>query len=297
MTGVSDNDSDGNEPHIRLHVDRGQSRWFDFMPEFRPGWVWLTGAGPGDPGLLTLQALHGLQTADAIFHDALVSPEVLSLIPADTPAIPVGKRAGKASMKQHEISDKLIEAARTGKRVLRLKGGDPFVFGRGAEEASQLCAASVPFRILPGVTSGIGGLAYAGLPVSHRDINQAFTFITAHDASGGLSAKLNWGAVARGAPVIVIYMGFRLLAEITDRLIAEGRPSDEPVAIVSKATTAEQVKVITTLERATDDVALAGVEPPVLIVVGRIVELHQMLDWAGGITFDAMGDERTVTTA
>lgn len=297
MSGVSDNEADGNEPHIRLHVDRTNPRWIDFMPEFRPGWVWLTGAGPGDPGLLTLQAFHGLQTADVIFHDALVSPQVLALIPADTPKIPVGKRAGKKSMKQHEISDLLIDSARTGKRVLRLKGGDPFVFGRGAEEASQLSAGNVPFRILPGVTSGIGGLAYAGLPVSHRDVNQAFTFVTAHDATGGLSAKLDWGAVSRGSPVIVIYMGFRLISQITERLIAEGRPGSEPVAVVSKATTADQAKVITTLERASADVELSGLEPPVLIVVGRIVEMHSMLDWAGGITFDAMGDERSVTTA
>ncbi len=281
MTTVSDKDpdEDGSNPQIQLEVEATQRCWIDFMPAFHPGWVWLTGAGPGDAGLLTLQALHALHRADVIYHDALVSADVLSLAPATTPRVLVGRRAAQPSPRQPEITERLIESARSKLRVLRLKGGDPFVFGRGAEEAVGLREAGVPFRVVPGVTSGIGGLAYAGLPVSHRDFNQAITFITAHDASGRLSGGLDWRAIARGSPVLVIYMGFRLLGEIAERLIAEGREPSEPVAVVSKATTRDQRKLVSTLGTAERDVRRAGLEPPALIVIGRIVELHAVLDW------------------
>ncbi|MGI9384262.1 MAG: uroporphyrinogen-III C-methyltransferase [Methyloligellaceae bacterium] len=297
MTGVSDNESDENSggTHIQLRVEATQQRWIDLMPAFHTGWVWLTGAGPGDAGLLTLQALHALHQADVIYHDALVSDDVLSLAPATTTRVFVGKRAAQASPKQPEISRQLIESARSGLRVLRLKGGDPFVFGRGAEEALDLREAGVPFRIVPGVTSGIGGLAYAGLPVSHRDFNQAFTFVTAHDSSGRLSSGLDWHAVARGAPVLVIYMGFRLLGEIAERLMAEGRPPSEPVAVVSKATMREQRKLVTTLAAAERDVQRAGLEAPALIVVGRIVELHAVLDWTSRVALPS--DDAQISAA
>ncbi|MCG8561292.1 MAG: uroporphyrinogen-III C-methyltransferase [Hyphomicrobiales bacterium] len=293
MTEVSDNESDESNrgAHIQLRVEAPQQRWVDLMPSFQPGWVWLTGAGPGDAGLLTLQALHALHQADVIYHDALVSEDVLSLAPATTPRVFVGKRAAKPSPRQPEISRRLIESAHAGLRVLRLKGGDPFVFGRGAEEALDLREAGIPFRVVPGVTSGIGGLAYAGLPVSHRDFNQAFTFITAHDASGQLSSGLDWHAIAQGTPVLVIYMGFRLLGQIAERLISEGRQPSEPVAIVSKATTRDQRKLVTTLAAAERDVQHAGLEAPALIVVGRIVELHAVLDWTASMALPS-GDTR-----
>ncbi len=282
MTRVRHNISSGSLPRsgIELAAANPPARSLAFLPRFEPGWVWLTGAGPGDPGLLTLQAYHALQDADVVYFDALISDDILRLIPNDTPRVFVGKRAGHPSLKQPEITSKLVQSARRGCRVLRLKGGDPFVFGRGAEEAIALGAAGVPFRILPGVTAGIGGLAYAGLAVTHRDYNQALTLITAHDALGGLSSALDWEAIARGSPVLVIYMGFRLLDEISMRLIAEGRAADEAVAVVSNASTGKQRTVVTTLENAAEEVNQAGLEPPAMIIVGEIVRLKASLDWA-----------------
>ena len=247
------------------------------MPAFAPGSVWLTGAGPGDPGLLTLQAVAALEQADVIFYDALVGDDVLDLAPETAVRAFVGKRGGKPSPKQGEITRRLIEAARAGKRVVRLKGGDPYVFGRGAEEALELAAAGVPFRIVPGVTAGIGGLAELGLPVTHRDYNQVLTLITAHDATGGLSAALDWDALARGSPVIVIYMGFRLLAEISRNLIGAGRSTSEPVAVVTHATTAAEKIIITTLGSMEADAHAAGMAAPIMIVIGEIVRLREVL--------------------
>src|SRR5579883_802501 len=151
------------------------------LPEFEPGWVWLAGAGPGDPGLLTLHALHGLRHADVVVYDALVSEAVLTLSPSHVAREFAGKRGGKPSPKQADISLRLVALARAGKRVLRLKGGDPMVFGRGGEEALSLSAAGVPFRIIPGLSAGIGGLAYAGIPVTHREANSVVSFLTGHN--------------------------------------------------------------------------------------------------------------------
>jgi uroporphyrin-III C-methyltransferase len=251
------------------------------MPPFCPGSVWLTGAGPGDPGLLTLQAVWALAQADIIFFDALVNEDVLRLAPASAELSFVGKRAGRPSPKQSEVTALLIEAARAGKRVVRLKGGDPYVFGRGAEEAQGLVAAGVPFRVAPGVTAGIGGLAAAGIPVTHRDINQSVTFLTAHDASGGLSSRLDWTALSQGSPVLVVYMGFRLMVEIAERLLGAGRPADEPVAVVAQATTPRQRVVRSTLGRiAAVEGAAARLDPPALIVVGGVVSLAPVLAMA-----------------
>jgi len=258
------------------------ARWRGLMPQFEPGWVWLAGAGPGDPGLLTLQTLHALETADAVYFDALVSHEVLRFARSGAERVAVGKRAGIASPRQADITRRLIEAARGGARVLRLKGGDPMVFGRGAEEALALRGAGIPFRILPGVTSGIGGLAYAGLALTHRDINQAVTFVTAHDASGALSEALDWEALGRSSPVLVVYMGFRLLGQIAERLMRAGRSGSEPAAVVSQATTDRQRTVVSTLERLSADVEGAALEPPVLLVVGETVRLRPELDWRDG---------------
>lgn len=251
----------------------------DFNAVFAPGWVWLIGAGPGDPGLLTLHAYQAIQDADLIYYDALVSEEILELVPAATEIIYVGKRGGRTSPKQVDITERLIESAKAGRRVLRLKGGDPFVFGRGGEEAQELAKANIPFRVIPGVTAGIGGLAYAGIPATHRDFNQAITLITAHDVDGGLSKGLDWNAIARGSPVLVIYMGFRLLGAITERLRAEGRRPDEPVAIVCSATMPEQKTVVTTLENAVADATAGEIGSPSMIVVGDIVALRKQLDW------------------
>jgi len=250
-------------------------------PEFKPGSVWLVGAGPGDPGLLTLLALHALEQADVVVYDALVDARILDLARPEAQRIFAGKRGGKPSPSQPDISDRLVRLAREDRRVLRLKGGDPCVFGRGGEEALALVAAGVPFRIVPGISAGIGGLAYAGIPVTHRDSNAAVTFVTGHNAAGEVPDGLDWAALARGSPVLVFYMALKHLGTIRDRLIAAGRKPDEPVAVVSKATTAQQRVVETTLAACVEDSARQGIEPPSMVVVGEVVRLRAGLDWLG----------------
>ncbi len=249
------------------------------LPTFEPGWVWLTGAGPGDPGLLTLHALHGLRHCDIVLHDALVDHQVLALARPGAEVVYAGKRGGKPSTRQVDISVRLVQLARQGRRVLRLKGGDPFVFGRGAEEALALVAAGVHFRIIPGLTAGIGGLEYAGIPLTHRDTNEAVTFITGHSVDGHMPDRVDWDAIAHGSPVIVLYMALHHIDEIAARLMAAGRPADEPVAIVSKATTLDQSVLVTTLGDCAADVRRTRIGPPALIVVGNVVRLRPGLDW------------------
>ncbi len=254
------------------------------LPDLEPGWVWLTGAGPGDAGLLTLLALHGLRQADVVVYDALVGDDVLRLARPGCRLEYAGKRGGSPSPKQTDISHRLVQLAGEGKRVLRLKGGDPFVFGRGGEEALALVEAGVPFRIVPGISSGIGGLAYAGIPVTHRAIAGAVTFVTGHDVTGQVPERLDWDAIARGSPVIVLYMALKHLGRIAARLQAGGRPGAEPVAIVSKAATAAQRVLVTTLGTCAADAAAKGIEPPCLVVIGEVVRLRAGLDWLGALT-------------
>jgi uroporphyrin-III C-methyltransferase len=251
------------------------------LPEFAPGHVWLVGAGPGDPGLLSALALHALLHADSVVYDALVDPRILCLAQPGATLDYAGKRGGRPSPSQPDISARLISLAEAGNRVLRLKGGDPCVFGRGAEEALALAASGIPFRIVPGVTAGIGGLAYAGIPVTHRDTNSAVTFITGHNSNGAVPDGLDWDAIARGAPVLVLYMALKHLPNIVERLMSGGRRSDEPVAVVSRATTPAQRVLVSTL----GDVATAsgGVEAPAIVVVGEVVRLHAGLDWLGAL--------------
>ncbi len=250
-------------------------------PVLEPGWVWLCGAGPGDPGLLTLHALNALRQADVIVYDALVQTEVLAWARPDAEVIYAGKRGGKPSSKQRDISLRLVDLAEAGKRVLRLKGGDPFVFGRGGEEAQTLIQHGVNVRIIPGISAGIGGLAYAGIPVTHRDVNQSVTFVTGHDQSGQAPSSLNWQAIAEGAQVLVIYMGIKHAPQISRSLLAAGRPADEPVAVVCDATTAKQKVLETTLGDLVADLAASDLEPPAIICVGRSVLMRQVLDWQG----------------
>ncbi len=247
-------------------------------PEFLPGWVWLCGAGPGDAGLLTLHALNALRQAEVIVHDALVNPEILTWARPGSRVIDAGKRAGRDSPKQRDISLRLVELARAGQRVLRLKGGDPFVFGRGGEEAQTLVQHGVPIRVIPGITAGIGGLAHAGIPVTHRDVNQSLTFVTGHDPAGD-TPPLDWAALARASQVIVIYMGLRHIGRISAELLAAGRPGDEPVALVSDASLPGQTVLETTLGEVAEVAASASFAGPVLICIGRAVLLRQALDW------------------
>jgi len=253
------------------------------LPTFEAGWVWLAGAGPGDPGLLTLHALNALQQADVIVHDALVSEHILALASPQTEKVYAGKRGGKPSVKQRDISAKLIELARQGKRVLRLKGGDPFVFGRGGEEALSLVEAGVPFRIIPGVTAGIGGLGYAGIPVTHRDTNHAVTFVTGHMAGGDMPENLDWAAIAKGSPAIVLYMALSHFGEIARLMLENGRAKDEPVAFVRNASLPDQEVLETTLASAVADLERTEFKGPAIIVIGEIVRLRQSLDWLGAL--------------
>ena len=269
----------------------------DDWPALEPGWVWLCGAGPGDPGLVTLHAANALRQADAVVYDALVDRRILDWAPPGAERIHAGKRGGKPSAVQRDISLRLVELARAGRRVVRLKGGDPFVFGRGGEEAQTLVQHGVPIRVVPGITAGIGGLAYAGIPVTHRDVNQSVTFVTGHDQSGE-ATSLDWEAIGRGSEVVVIYMGMKHLAVIAERLIAGGRGRDDPVAIVGAATLDGQTVVETTLARAARDAA--SIEPPAVICVGRAVLMRRALDWASGAPvrdLDPLGRGRSAESA
>ena len=246
------------------------------FPLLEPGSVWLVGAGPGGPGLLTLLAYHALGQADVIVHDALVSEDILALAPAATERIFAGKRGGKPSPKQADISLRLVELAREGRRVLRLKGGDPFMFGRGGEEAGALARAGIPFRIVPGISSGLGGLAYAGIPITHRDTNHAVMFLTGHDESGAVPGAIDWPSVARAAPVLVMFMAVKHLPVICERLLAAGRQPDEHLTIVSHAATPQQRVLETTLAEAP---TLAEVPTPAIVVLGAVGRYRQSLDW------------------
>jgi uroporphyrin-III C-methyltransferase len=246
------------------------------LPPFEKGWVWLVGGGPGDPGLITALGLHALGTADFILYDALIDERLLGLAKKGAGLIFAGKRAGVTSCKQSDISNLLIDLAKKGGRVLRLKGGDPFVFGRGGEEAQELARAGVPFRIVPGITAGIGGLAYAGIPVTHRDTNHAVTFITGHGADGKLPA-LDWNAIAKGSETLVFYMARKFAGEIAASLIAGGRKADEPAAVIANGARGDQRVTVTTLgglgEAANAAPALS------ILVIGENVRLRRELDW------------------
>jgi uroporphyrin-III C-methyltransferase len=249
-------------------------------PTLAQGWVWLCGAGPGDPGLLTLHALNALRQADVIVYDALVDKRILEWAGFNATLEYAGKRGGKPSAKQRDISLRLVELAQQGKRVLRLKGGDPFVFGRGGEEGQTLVQHGIPIRIIPGISAGIGGLAYAGIPVTHRDVNQSVTFVTGHDQSGETPSSLNWKAISDGSQVLVIYMGMKHMERIAGELLDAGRAADEPCAVVTSATTPDQKVLETTLGSMVADIEASGLTPPAIVCVGKSVLMRQALDWA-----------------
>jgi uroporphyrin-III C-methyltransferase len=245
---------------------------------FDPGSVWLVGAGPGDPGLLTLHAAYGLSQADVVVHDALVSDAVLALAPGARLEL-AGKRAGGIRTQQLRINNRLVQLALEGLRVVRLKGGDPLVFGRGGEEALALAAAAIPFRIVPGISAGIGATAVAGIPLTHRRLARSVAFATGHDSSGEL-ADVDWAALSRGSEVLVFYMAQRRIGQIADRLIEAGRAPSDSVALISNATRPDQDVRIATLADVGTAVANIQAGAATLILVGPTIALRPLLaDW------------------
>lgn len=250
------------------------------FPELPAGHVWLAGAGPGDPGLLTLHALAALRQAEVVVHDALVDRRVLDLARPGAELVFAGKRGGRPSVGQADIVATLIGLARAGKRVLRLKGGDPYVFGRGGEEALALAEAGIPFRVIPGVTAGIGGLAAALIPATQRGINQAVLFATGHGAEDGAehgAGAVDWHAVARLGQPVVIYMAVTQIATISRLLQEGGLAADTPAAAVACATTPGQRVLVSTLAALPDDLAREKLPTPALVVVGGIVTMRARL--------------------
>jgi uroporphyrin-III C-methyltransferase len=244
------------------------------FPEFEKGSVWMVGAGPGDPGLLTLHAYHALQQCDIVVHDALVPSEILALAQPNALLESMGKRGGQESSLQSDITARLIALANQGHRVLRLKGGDPFIFGRGAEEALPILDAGISVRIIPGVTAGVAGAAYAGVPLSDGKSNQVISFVTGHDKTGEVPA-VNWAALAESSPVIVFYMPMKHLKKIQFELLKAGRHKDEPICIVSNATTPNQDVCETTLEKCVTDAEKSNIKSPALLIIGPTVSFRQ----------------------
>lgn len=250
-------------------------------PEFRPGNVWLAGAGPGHPRYLTLEVADALGKADVVVHDALVSDGVLSLATA-AELVFVGKRGGKPSVAQDDITARLIALARAGRRVLRLKGGDPFIFGRGGEEAEALVAAGIPFRILPGMTSALAALASANIPATMRGISRSITLATGHAA--GTPGDLDWKALAKTGEPIVVYMGVSTIGMIARLLIEGGLSHETPVAVLMAATTPEERSMTATLATVEAEVKRQGFSAPALIVIGRIVSMQAKLSGQTGFS-------------
>ena len=249
------------------------------MSEVPTGFVWLVGAGPGDPGLITVAAAEALAQADVVVYDRLANPALLDLAPEPAERVAAGKRPDSHTMTQDEINALLVERGRAGKRVVRLKGGDPFVFGRGGEEAEALRANAVPFAVIPGISSAIAAPAYAGIPVTHRGIASSVTFVTGHEDPAKESHGVDWQRLAGSADTLVLLMGAGQLAEIVERLTECGRDAETPVAVVEWGTLPRQRTVTGTLRDIVDNIRDAGIGAPSVIVVGEVVRLRDSLRW------------------
>jgi uroporphyrin-III C-methyltransferase len=246
-------------------------------PSALPGTVYLIGAGPGDPDLLTLRGARLLQQADVVVYDNLVSDAVLKMARPEAERIYAGKKRGNHTLPQDELNLLLVSLARTGKQVVRLKGGDPYIFGRGGEEAETLAEHQIPFEVVPGVTAAAGVASYAGIPLTHRDYSHACVFVTGHLRDGTMN--LDWKALARPNQTVVIYMGLQGLPVLCEQMISHGLPPEWPVAIVQQGTTKHQRTVCGTLATLPQLAVDAGLRAPTLIIVGEVVTLRNKLAW------------------
>jgi uroporphyrin-III C-methyltransferase len=242
------------------------------------GLVSLVGSGPGDPDLLTVKALRRLQQADVVVYDRLVSDEILQLIPAGVGQISVGKSPGNHCVPQGRINEILVSLALSGRRVVRLKGGDPYIFGRGGEEALVLREHDIPFEVVPGITAAAGCSSYAGIPLTHRGLSRGVRFVTGQ-LQDGVNHKLDWRCLADADSTLVIYMGLATLPQICAQLQRAGMPADTPAAAIHGATREHQRKVVNTLAGLAEAVADAGIESPVTTIIGEVVRLSEQLDW------------------
>jgi len=259
----------------------------------RKGKAYLVGAGPGDPGLLTLRAVEVLAQAEVVLYDALISPRILGLIPAGAEKIFRGHRSKKGALSQSAINDLMVRKALQGKRVVRLKGGDPYVFGRGAEEALILAKYRIPFEVVPGVSSAIAVPAYAGIPVTHRAFNSTFTVVTGHEDPAKAQTSVDWTHLARTQDTLIFLMGLHTLPGICRRLLEEGKNPQTPVAVIQAGTTGSQRTVSGTLKEIADKVHRAGLRPPCTVVMGKVVKLMNPLNW---MRFKALAGQKILVT-
>ena len=243
------------------------------------GKVYLVGAGPGDPGLITVRGLNLLRRAEVLIYDRLVHPDLVAEAPADAVRIYVGKESGRHCMSQDRINRLLVTSARQGASVVRLKGGDPFVFGRGGEEAQSLVEAGIPFEVVPGVSSAVAVPAYAVIPLTHRKLASSFAVITGHEEAEKEEPSPPWGELAAAVDTLVVLMGVKSLPQIVQRLIDAGRPAETPVALIRQGTTAEQSTITGTLADIAAKAEAVKLAPPVVTVIGEIVRLREQLRW------------------